>query len=302
MAQDEVERIRGYVTDERRAAMLYRRLADGAEGSDRRTLLRLADGEDAHAEHWERVLDQLGHAGPAGRVRLQLGARLAVSLAHRFGLIGAMPVLERHEGREILDYTEEPHATEQLVDEERTHTELVRSLAPTWRSQVAGTLRAGVFGVNDGVVSNLALVIGVFGAGAAPSTVVTAGVAGLVAGALSMAVGEYISVVSQREVLQAGVGEDDEHADPWRAATASFITFGFGAFVPLVPFLVGSGVAAALAALAATGVLLYAVGAALSVLTMRRGRRSGLRQLALGWGAAGLTYLVGLLMGPGTPA
>jgi VIT1/CCC1 family predicted Fe2+/Mn2+ transporter len=301
MATDEVQRIRGYVTEERRAALLYRRLADTAEGDDRRVLLRLAAGEEAHAEHWQRVLDQLGHAGPAGRIRLRFGASLAVSLARRFGLIGAMPVLERHEGREILGYSDEPRAPDGLVQEERDHTDMVRSLAPTWRSQVAGTLRAGVFGINDGVVSNLALVIGVFGAGAAPATVVTAGVAGLVAGALSMAVGEYVSVASQREVLQAGVDEDDEHADPWRAAVASFVTFAFGAFVPLIPFLAAQGVPAAAVAMAATGLLLYAVGAALSVLTMRPAVRSGLRQLALGWGAAGVTYLVGLVLGTGTP-
>ncbi len=280
---------------------MYRRLADNVEGNERATLLSLANGEDRHAEHWERVLDQLGHAGPALQVRLRLGSRIAVSLARRFGLIGAMPVLERHEGREILDYTNEPHAPESMVEEERGHTALVRSLAPTWRSEVAGTLRAGVFGISDGVVSNLALVIGVVGAGATRSTIVTAGVAGLVAGAMSMAVGEYVSVASQREVLQAGHEEDDKNADPWQAAIASFVMFAFGAFVPLVPFLVSQGVGAVIAAFLATGALLYTVGAALSLLTMRSGIRMGLRQLALGWGAAGLTYLVGTLLGSGTP-
>lgn len=301
MSRDDAERIRGYVTEERRAALLYRQLADGVEGEDRDTLLRLADGEEAHAAHWERVLDQLGHPGPGGNVRLRLGARLAVSMARRWGLIGAMPVLERHEGREILDYIDEPHASDELVAEERGHTDMVRSLAPAWRSSVAGTLRAGVFGISDGVVSNLALVIGVFGAGALNSTVVTAGVAGLVAGATSMAVGEYVSVASQREVLQAGHDEDDENADPWRAAIASFVMFAFGAFVPLVPFLIVEGVPAALIALVVTGILLYAVGAALSLLTMRSALRTGMRQLGLGWGAAGLTYVVGVLMGTGTP-
>lgn len=301
MAQDELERIRGYVKDEREAALLYRRLAETVQGQDRQTLLELADGEQAHAEHWEQVLHQLGANRLEDDVRLGLRARMALSLGRRFGLVGAMPVLEHHEGREILDYTEDPRAPETMIEEERGHTEMVRSLAPMWRSEVAGTLRAGVFGISDGVVSNLALVIGVFGAGASRSGIITAGIAGLVAGATSMAVGEYVSVATQREVLQAGFDEDDENADPWRAATASFVTFSFGAFVPLVPFLLTEGVVAALTALVATGVLLYVVGAALSLLTRRSAIRTGLRQLALGWGAAALTYLVGLWIGSGTP-
>ncbi len=301
MAQDELKRIRGYVKDEREAALLYRHLADTVQGQDRQTLLDLAAGEQAHAEHWEQVLHQLGADRPEDDVRLGIRARLALSLGRRFGLVGAMPVLEHHEGREILDYTEDPRAPDTMIEEERGHTEMVRSLAPTWRSEVAGTLRAGVFGLSDGVVSNLALVIGVFGAGASPSAVITAGVAGLVAGAMSMAVGEYVSVASQREVLQAGIDEDDENADPWRAAIASFVTFSFGAFVPLMPFLVSNGVGAVLVAFMATGALLYAVGAVLSLLTLRSSVGTGLRQLALGWGAAGLTYLVGVWIGSGTP-
>ena len=87
----------------------------------------------------------------------------------------------------------------------------------------------------------------------------------------------------------------------WRAAIASFIMFSFGAFVPLLPFLVADGTPAVVAAFVATGALLYAVGAALSLLTMRSAVRTGLRQLALGWGAAGLTYVVGALVGSGTP-
>lgn len=300
MAQEELDRIRGYVNDEREAALLYRRLAATVDGDERATLLRLAEGEEAHADHWQTVLVHLGVAEPAKDARLGLGGRLALLLGRRFGLVGAMPVLERHEGREIEDYSNDQRAPQQMVDDEHDHTRMVKSLAPTWRTEIAGTLRAGVFGISDGVVSNLALVIGVFGAGASNQTVVTAGVAGLVAGALSMAVGEYVSVASQREVLQAGE-EGDADADPWRAAIASLITFSFGGFVPLVPFLFGSGVSAVVVALLATGLLLYTVGATLSLLTLRSAVHAGLRQLGLGWGAAAATYVVGLLIGGTTP-
>ncbi|CAN5451485.1 hypothetical protein BH23ACT9_BH23ACT9_20670 [soil metagenome] len=300
MVTDEIDRIRRYVRDERDAALLYRRLAETVDADEAAVLRRLAEGEEAHARHWERVLTQLGADEPDGGGRLRVRGLLALALGRRFGLIGAMPVLERHEGREIEEYAGEPHASPTMIAEEQDHSEMVRGLMPTWRSEVAGTLRAGIFGISDGVVSNLALVIGVLGAGLGDGAVVTAGIAGLVAGALSMAVGEWISVASQREVLLAGSDEDhDPHANPMRAAVASFLTFAFGAIVPLVPFLIGNGTAAAIAALLSTGVLLYGVGASLSLLTMRSPVRSGVRQLALGWGAAGLTYLVGLLLEAG---
>lgn len=76
-----------------------------------------------------------------------------------------------------------------------------RGTASPHESRAAGILRPVVFGGNDGLVSNLALVMGVAGAAPAPGVIVLAGVAGLLAGAFSMAVGEYISVQSQRELL-----------------------------------------------------------------------------------------------------
>jgi vacuolar iron transporter family protein len=300
MVTDDVARIRRYARDERQAAMLYRRLADTADRDDAVVLRALADGEDAHALHWEQVLHQLGAARPSAVTRLRLRSRVALALGRRFGLIGAMPILERHEGREIDEYASDPFVPAGMVADEHDHTAMVRSLVPSWRQEVAGTLRAGVFGISDGVVSNLALVIGVYGAGAGSGAILLAGIAGLVAGAASMAVGEYVSVASQREVLLAGAPDGhDHHAEPMRAAVASLLTFAFGAAVPLVPFAIGGGVAAALVALVTTGVLLYAVGASLSLLTMRSTVRSGLRQLGLGWAAAGLTYVVGRLLDAG---
>lgn len=298
-ATDDVQRIRGYILREREAALLYRRLADLVDGEERATLLTLAAGEEQHAQHWRVVLERLGGSDPDHEPRLRLNGRLALALGRRFGLLGAMPVLEHHEGQEILDYESDPHSPAGIVDDEREHTELVRSLAPKWRGEVAGTLRAGVFGFSDGVVSNVALVIGVFGSGASTAAIVTAGIAGLVAGALSMATGEYVSVASQREVLEAGADASADDARPMVAAVASFFTFAFGAVVPLVPFLFLDARTAAIAALVATGALLYTLGATLSLLTLHGAVRTGMRQLLLGWGAAGATYLVGTLIGSG---
>jgi len=82
------------------------------------------------------------------------------------------------------------------------------------RSSLGGNLRASVFGVNDGLVSNASLVLGVAGAGAANTYVLMTGAAGLLAGALSMAAGEYVSVRTQREMYEYQIAlERDEVAE-----------------------------------------------------------------------------------------
>jgi VIT1/CCC1 family predicted Fe2+/Mn2+ transporter len=105
-----------------------------------------------------------------------------------------------------------------MAADELIHEEVVRGLAARGRARVSGSFRAAVFGANDGLVSNLALVLGVSGGGAAASTVLLTGLSGMLAGALSMGAGEYISVRSQRELLAAstpgsGAGAALSHLD-----------------------------------------------------------------------------------------
>jgi VIT1/CCC1 family predicted Fe2+/Mn2+ transporter len=220
-------------------------------------------------------------------------------------------------------------------------------------SRAAGILRPVVFGGNDGLVSNLALVMGVAGAAPAPGVILLAGIAGLLAGAFSMAVGEYISVQSQRELLEYQVDferrqlaetPDQEYdilvgiymgrglsreeaktfadrmfADPQRAldtlvreevgldpraigspvsaALGSFVAFTLGAFVPVAPYLVGSGPVAFWVSLLASLLGLFLLGLGVSVFTHRHPIRSGTRQLLLGLVAAVVTYGVGTLIG-----
>lgn len=303
-ARDEQERLRGYVEDELRASAVYRTLADQVGGEQRAVLLRLAAGEERHARHWQRVLDPGGDQGgvrsPSPAVPRTGRLRLLTWIVRAGGLLPVLALLERREAAEIARYGGEPHAPLELVAEERAHAELLNAIAPGWRARVAGTLRAGVFGMSDGAVSNLALVTGVIGSGAPRGAVIVAGIAGLLAGALSMAVGEYVSVASQREILTGGVdGEPPDEAigSPLRAAGASLAAFAVGAVVPLLPFLLLAGTAAALVAVAVTGLTLYALGAAISLLTAKPAWRSGGRQLALGLGAAGATYVIGQLVG-----
>jgi VIT1/CCC1 family predicted Fe2+/Mn2+ transporter len=214
----------------------------------------------------------------------------------------------------------------------------------------SGTIRAAIFGINDGLVSNLSLIMGFTGATVDAKFIVLAGVAGLLAGAFSMGAGEYVSMRVQREIFErlihleahelatepeeereelaniyqrrgvpAEVAEslvDVIHQDPklalethareelgldtkeglgspWGAAISSFITFSVGAFVPLLPFLLGSGNAATLASIVAGGATLFLVGSLMSILTGKHAVRSGLRMLLIGAAAAGITYGVG---------
>jgi len=217
----------------------------------------------------------------------------------------------------------------------------------------SGTLRAAVFGANDGLVSNLSLVMGVAGAAADNHIIVLAGVAGLLAGAFSMAAGEYISMQSQREMFEnqiaiereemrvmpdveqeelvqiyraKGLSDEDARkvaarlmADPakaldtkvreelgldpdelgssWGAAVYSFITFGIGGLIPLVPFLLTSGQPAFVTALGLSFCALFAVGAGVSIVTGRSMLYSGARQVFIGAAAAAVTYAVGTVLG-----
>jgi vacuolar iron transporter family protein len=223
------------------------------------------------------------------------------------------------------------------------------------RALDGNALRAAVLGANDGLVSNFSLVMGVAGASAGGEPVVVAGIAGLLAGSLSMALGEWLSVQSSRELfanqiaIQAAElvdspeeaevelrlvyeskGFDPEDArrlahkiltgdpavaldtiareklgiDPkelggsaWTAAITSFVLFGLGAVVPLIPFLIGSGVAAILLASILSGAALFLLGAAITVMTGRNPWLAGLRQLGFGLAAAAITFGIGTLLG-----
>ena len=214
-----------------------------------------------------------------------------------------------------------------------------------------GWLRPAVFGAMDGLVTNIALIAGVGGGGVSPHSVVLTGVAGLVAGAISMGLGEYTSVRTQNEQVEHEIAKErlelernpraearelaerwiarglpkelahevaralgenpaealrvhaqeelgidpHEQPSPWVAAGSSFLCFSIGALVPLAPYLVGA--TDLWIALAAGGVGLFVAGALTARFTNRAWWSSGLRQLVLGGAAAGVTYVIGRLVG-----
>ncbi len=163
-------------------------------------------------------------------------------------------------------------------------------------------LRAAVLGANDGIVSTASVVMGVAGATTESVTILTAGLAALVAGALSMAVGEYVSVSSQRDAEKSNAIHDEQHdgefSNPWAAAIASLIAFTVGGLVPFVAVVLAPGqnriaitVLAVTLALIATGYGSARVGNASKTRAIARVVIGGLIAMAI-------TYFVGTLFGP----
>ncbi len=340
----QVRRWRRYLADERAEAAVYRDLASRRDGEEREILLALAEAEGRHEEHWRELLgDQVGNPG-----RGALRTRMLGWLARRFGGVFVLALAQRAEARST--YAVDDDATSAMAADEQIHGEVVRSLATRGRSQISGMFRAGVFGANDGLVSNLALVMGIGATGVATQTVLFTGIAGLLAGALSMAAGEYVSVRSQRELLEASTpdpraqdaiphldvdanelalvyrarGLSAEEAEEqaraalaaptggaakpaqdyeeigtgWTAAIASFFFFASGAALPVLPYAFGmSGMTAVVTSAVVVGIALLLTGAVVGVLSGGPPLRRALRQLAIGYGAALATYLLGLAFG-----
>lgn len=193
--------------EEQRSAFLYRACADAESGTSRADLFRRLAGEaEAQAAIWRAQLTARGHPAPGPFVpdaRTRLVARLVQWLGPRRlrSVLSAMKV----RGMAVYGNAQVPesgHAPPPAgVGFERRH----RGLAS------GGNLRAAVFGVNDGLVSNASLILGVAGASNDIKVVVLTGVAGMAAGALAMAAGEYVSVRSQREFYEYQIGlERDE--------------------------------------------------------------------------------------------
>lgn len=176
---------------------MYRDLAGRREGEEREILLALAEAERRHEQHWVDLLGDQAGRPLKGDVR----TRLLGWLARRFGSVFVLALAQRAEARS--PYASDSDATPQMAADEQVHEEVVRALAARGRQRLSGTFRAAVFGANDGLVSNLALVLGVSASGVPTHVVLLTGISGLLAGALSMGAGEYVSVRSQRELLEA---------------------------------------------------------------------------------------------------
>jgi vacuolar iron transporter family protein len=218
---------REHWADEMDGAAMYRALAERAEGEQREIFLELAAAEERHARHWAAKLVELGEPEPRPQDhRPRAKARLIAWLARRFGPAAVLPIVERAEVADAGHYDGVPDATAAMATDERIHARVLAGLTPAtaraggimrgerWhRGDASGALRAAVFGINDGLVSNLSLVMGVTGGDASRRVILLAGLAGLLAGAFSMGAGEYISVTSQRELFQREIALEAEEIE-----------------------------------------------------------------------------------------
>ena len=209
--QNSRERYLGYLRNELEAVTLYRSLGEIERDAERLKLFRdLAQAEMRHVQVWARKLDIKDPiAEISGR---SLRVRVLSGIARLFGTKAVMPLILRSEVADIDTYRADPDASAIVKDEEEHFQALGRLAGHRDYAQVislerrhySGTanVRAGVLGVNDGLISNLSLVMGVAGATSEASFIVLVGVSGLLAGAFSMAAGEYVSVRAQRDIYE----------------------------------------------------------------------------------------------------
>ncbi|MBM3886903.1 hypothetical protein FJ364_03135 [Candidatus Dependentiae bacterium] len=328
---------------EKRSAYLYRILANKTKSSNESHLfLRLSQEAENQAELWEKKIIQEGKTVPT-RLPLNFRTRIIAWLINSLGVKPLRTILAAAKIRGMSIYI-----GQLLSHEKPVHLHEIGKRHH--KSDVGNNLRAAVFGVNDGLVSNSALIFGIMGASLGNNDVVLlSGIAGLFAGAFSMAAGEYISVRSQRELFEYQIGLEAEElklypeeeaeelalifhargldlenakiaaskliadpekaldtlakeelgidpnqlASPWQAAFFSFVSFAFGALLPLLPFLIFHNTQVFKWSASITALSLFLIGAFISLFTGKGALKGGLRMLLIGIGASAVTYFVG---------
>jgi VIT1/CCC1 family predicted Fe2+/Mn2+ transporter len=222
----DTERYRANFVDEINAAYLYRVAAElETDETLSGVFRRLGETEEKHAQLWEERLKQAGAEVPPREPATR--TRILGWLAHRFGRSVITQVMASTEMSGRTMYDDQPEAAgTSLPTDERSHAIVLDALKKESASGVRGgvvaslegrhravggnALRAAVLGANDGLVSNVALVMGVVGASFSSSVVLVSGLAGLLAGSISMALGEWLSVQSSRELHQAQIESERE--------------------------------------------------------------------------------------------
>jgi VIT1/CCC1 family predicted Fe2+/Mn2+ transporter len=329
----------------------------------------LARMEEAHIAFWEERLRSAGVKISERRPSWRSG--VLAWIARRLGPDAVLSTIAAKEAADRNVYVKQPETSgTRMSAQEQWHTRVLGQLLRTQPKGLSGSflgrlegrhravggnaLRAAVLGANDGLCSNLSLVMGVAGASINRHGILITGVAGLIAGACSMALGEWVSVTSARELAEReiriesselqedpkgegeelqliyeskglssneakrvvdqilsdktatldalareelGIDPNDLGGSAYEAALASFVLFALGAIVPILPFLLTAGRVAVMTSVGLSGLALFVIGAAITIFTGVTVWRSGSRQLALGLGAAGLTFAIGRVVG-----
>jgi VIT1/CCC1 family predicted Fe2+/Mn2+ transporter len=288
------------------SAELYAALARfERDPRQRGVYLELASSERRHAAFWEQQLRGAGHVLPV--LRRSLRTAFLIFLARRFGSAFVVPSIVTREMKDRDDYAAQEDAQAAgLALDEHAHADILRG-----GSDVAlGTnLRAALLGVNDGLASNFCLLMGVAGGGVSPAATLLTGTVGLLGGACSMALGEWLSVTNARELALSQLDpaldarQREQHpsvasvGSAASAATFSFVLFACGALVPLLPFCLLPLPWRVAGSIALSVTALFVVGLSSSLFNARPAVFSGLRQTVIGAVAAAVTYAAGRLVG-----
>jgi len=226
-APADVKRYRRNLQGEVDGVALYQRLARAEKDPGRAQIfLDLAETEKGHLKNWQDRLRDAGATVPD--LRPSLRVRIMLLLAGRLGPRAVLPMISAMESTGFENYMAQADAGPGMARAERAHARTLSTLyAPGGGTDVAGiaagerwhrvdtggTLRAGIFGISDGLLSNLSLVIGVAGANPEGRFIILAGVAGLLAGSFSMGAGEFVSVTSQRELFERQIELEREELE-----------------------------------------------------------------------------------------
>ena len=220
----DVDRYRQNYIVEMDGIALYRSMAAAEDDRQRAAIFeKLAQNEERHAQRWAKLIQSGGGSVPAHKPSARV--RLLGWMARQFGTRRVVPIISNMEARDEAGYMRQPEAAG-LPAEERAHSRTLLAMegktsgqdsiagAERWHTTATGGgLRAAVFGVNDGLLSNFSLVMGFAGAEAKPEYIILAGVAGLLAGSFSMAAGEYVSMRAQREVFEQQIAIEKEELE-----------------------------------------------------------------------------------------
>jgi VIT1/CCC1 family predicted Fe2+/Mn2+ transporter len=223
----DIARYEKNLRDELDGSTLYAALATAEIDPIRKDLfLQLSQAETGHAQVWREKLTAAG--ADSERFKPSLRTRILARLARLFGPRFVLPALAAAEFADGNKYSGQADASA-LSSEERGHAAVIQAAAtpraggmvgadiakvePWHRRGSGNNLRAAVLGANDGLVSNLCLVMGVAGAGQASHAILLTGVAGLIAGAVSMALGEWLSVSNAREFARSQIAQEKDELE-----------------------------------------------------------------------------------------
>ncbi|PKO19235.1 MAG: rubrerythrin family protein [Chloroflexi bacterium HGW-Chloroflexi-10] len=209
-----IEQWVSFYLDERNGALLYQALVSvEKDGRLAEVYQRIADSEIRHAEVWAKKIQDAGHSVP--KFSPTWRTRTMIWLSKRFGADLILPMIQNMEQMGSVGYAALGDMS-RMQGEEQSHAFLVTQIKHSVRGGIQGgvlaqlegrhrsaggnALRAAVLGANDGLVSNMSLVMGVAGAAVGNRAILITGIAGMLAGAISMALGEWLSVQSSREL------------------------------------------------------------------------------------------------------